>query len=80
MPQTVTVSTDHLERIEQRLDSVETVIKRLLGVIEETTTSEKYTFNQLYKSDKFIKRFHEALNLYNQDDSQFVDPFKTYRE
>ena len=80
MQQTVSVPTDHLKHIEQRLDDVETIMRRLLGVIEETTPSEKYTFNELYRSDKFRKLQHEAIKKYKLDAAQLVDPFKTYHK
>ena len=73
-PQTLPLSTNQLSSIERRLDNLETILRRLLTVIE-AKVADGDDFDNLFSSREFARYVKDARTRYQQSPDEFVNPF-----
>ncbi len=70
--------TLHDPAIIQRLDRIEVTLGQLLSVLQEEKTGKPNAFEKLFNSQEFESYTQRTISEYQQDKSQFVNPFTTF--
>ena len=79
MPQMLTLPTNELEKIELRLANLETLLSRLIAVVEYEKEEQPNAFDKLFNSRAFENYAQQTVKELHADGSQFVNLFETYR-